>query len=519
VVQTQDDEHSERSQPSPDDLFWTWAQTALIGVFIVQDGVFAWVNRQFERDTGYSADELVGHRPYELVHADDWPRVREQAVAMLKGQRDQPYEYRCVARNGQTRTIMEAVTSVPYRGRPAALGNFMDITARRREEAALQQSEALRRESEAAARASMESAHLLRAQLEILSQQSVPGVLAAVVEFGQRLEAGALVGSLMWDPGVNAWYLTSLLDASARPLDVQSLGLSAGPFPFRIPETAAPRPLAHLLGQAWGQEACAALEQRLGTSLALCMPLQSASGPRGALIALLREERHAPAVAGVLAHAATAAARALAVEANQEPQGVLDPRTLAERGSLEVQRAERYSRPLAVAMFVVDRLSLLTAVGNRLARTLRAWDFVGRWEMQRPALLAVLPETDRQGGLGLVDRMKRELADVHVGVAAFPQDGSSLAQLASAAAGRAARVSISMEGLSSPDSVGATVWIRGAPAGTDADTVRCPICLTPYGRPPDPGAPPERREQARATARAVLQAQCPRHAERFTVGA
>jgi hypothetical protein len=115
--------------------------------------------------------------------------------------------------------------------------------------------------------------------------------------------------------------------------------------------------------------------------------------------------------------------------------------------------------------------------------------------------------------------MKRELTDVHIGVAAFPHDGSSLAQLAAAAAGRAVRVAMSMEGLSSADTVGATVWTRGAPGGAAADTVRCPICLTPYGRPSDPTAPPERREQARVTARAVLQAQCPRHAERFTVGA
>jgi hypothetical protein len=115
--------------------------------------------------------------------------------------------------------------------------------------------------------------------------------------------------------------------------------------------------------------------------------------------------------------------------------------------------------------------------------------------------------------------MKHELADVHVGVAEFPHDGNSLAQLAAAATGRAVRVSISVEGLSAADSVGATVWIRGAPGGADADTVRCPSCLTPYGRQPDPTAPRERREQARVTARAVLQAQCPRHAKRFTVGA
>jgi GGDEF domain-containing protein len=237
------------------------------------------------------------------------------------------------------------------------------------------------------------------------------------------------------------------------------------------------------------------------------------------LIALIRDERHAPAFAGVLAHAATAAARSLAFATEQEPHGVLDPRTLAERGALEVQRAERYGRPLALTLFVADRFSQLAALGNRLSRTLRAWDVVGRWEMDRPALVAVLPETDRQGALGLIDRLKQELAGVHSGVAAFPGDGVSLAQLVSAAAGRAVRVSLALGGLSSADTAGATVWVRGAPAGADADTIRCPICLAPYSRPPDPHAPSQVREQARVTARAVLQAQCPRHVDRFTVGA
>ncbi len=106
-------------------------QNALIGHYIVQDNQFRYVNPVFTRITAYTAEELKGKHPMFLVHGDYQEYVRHNAVGMLKGERNTPYEFCIVDKSGNIKWIMETVTSIQYGGGRAALGYFMDITARR----------------------------------------------------------------------------------------------------------------------------------------------------------------------------------------------------------------------------------------------------------------------------------------------------------------------------------------------------------------------------------------------------
>ncbi len=92
------------------------------------------MNPQYVRYTGYSEDELLGTDPMLLVLPDDRAHVRENAIEMLKGQRSLEYEYRVVNKAGEVRWVMESVVSIEYRGRRASLGNFVDITERKKAE-------------------------------------------------------------------------------------------------------------------------------------------------------------------------------------------------------------------------------------------------------------------------------------------------------------------------------------------------------------------------------------------------
>jgi PAS domain S-box-containing protein len=124
-----------------EELYRTLANSSPVGVYIVQDGKFVFVNPQFQKYSGYTEDELLGKESLKLVRPDDRKRVRESAVAMLKGKRPTPYELRYIVKNGETLWATETVTSIQYQGKRATLGNFMDITERKRAEEALRQSE------------------------------------------------------------------------------------------------------------------------------------------------------------------------------------------------------------------------------------------------------------------------------------------------------------------------------------------------------------------------------------------
>ncbi len=132
-------ETSESERGQTEALYQTLADNSTAGIFIIQDGKFSFVNRQFIASTGYSEDELLGSDPLMLVHPEDREQVRQNAVAMLKGQRDVSYEYRRISKTGETRWFIETVVSINYQGRRATLGDYVDITERKLDEERLQQ--------------------------------------------------------------------------------------------------------------------------------------------------------------------------------------------------------------------------------------------------------------------------------------------------------------------------------------------------------------------------------------------
>jgi PAS domain S-box-containing protein len=113
--------------------------SAPVGIYMVMEGKFVYVNPVFEETTGYTSEELIGRYSLDLVHPEDRARVRKEAIARLKGGKTSSYEYRSVEKNGELRWIIERIVSVKYKERPAAVGSCMDITERKRAEEKLQE--------------------------------------------------------------------------------------------------------------------------------------------------------------------------------------------------------------------------------------------------------------------------------------------------------------------------------------------------------------------------------------------
>jgi diguanylate cyclase (GGDEF)-like protein/PAS domain S-box-containing protein len=122
-------------------LYATLAEKSPIGIFIIQDDHFQWVNPRFEESVGYKAHEILGLPSLSFVHTDDRQLVRMRAVAMLRGENILPYEYRIITKKKDILWYMGTITSINFNGRRATLGNQMDITRQKMTEEALKQSE------------------------------------------------------------------------------------------------------------------------------------------------------------------------------------------------------------------------------------------------------------------------------------------------------------------------------------------------------------------------------------------
>jgi PAS domain S-box-containing protein len=117
-----------------EELFKTVTNSSPVGIYILQDGKFQLANPQFQKLTGYSEEELAKIDSMNLVLPEDQGKVRKKAIKMLKGELSSPYQFRVRNKAGDTRWVIETVTSIPYRGRQATLGNYIDITERKQAE-------------------------------------------------------------------------------------------------------------------------------------------------------------------------------------------------------------------------------------------------------------------------------------------------------------------------------------------------------------------------------------------------
>jgi len=123
---------------SEEEIIQILVEQAPVGVSIIQDGKFFYINSFFSIATGYAIAELIGKDSFEIVVPEDRKMVRESTIRMLKEELLTPYQFRIICKNGSIIWVMATVKSIQYRGRQAVLGNYMEITGRRQVEEELQ---------------------------------------------------------------------------------------------------------------------------------------------------------------------------------------------------------------------------------------------------------------------------------------------------------------------------------------------------------------------------------------------
>ncbi|HOE80535.1 MAG TPA: PAS domain S-box protein [Smithellaceae bacterium] len=113
---------------------------SLVGYYIFVGGVFQMINPVVSSYTSYTPEEIVGNRADFMVFPEDKSLVRKKAKAMLAGELLSPYEFRIITKDNKIRWVAEAVAAITFDGRPAVVGNAMDITKQKESERMLWES-------------------------------------------------------------------------------------------------------------------------------------------------------------------------------------------------------------------------------------------------------------------------------------------------------------------------------------------------------------------------------------------
>jgi PAS domain S-box-containing protein len=120
----------------------TLTENSLTGIFIHQKGKFIFVNDKFAEMHGYKPGELLRKSHLLLVHPDEKKTLKEFALKRLEGKSvPQQYEVRRITKQGKAIWCKMMATLIQYKGKPAIMGNVIDITERKLAEVAIKESE------------------------------------------------------------------------------------------------------------------------------------------------------------------------------------------------------------------------------------------------------------------------------------------------------------------------------------------------------------------------------------------
>jgi len=135
-------ERAEEAKRQSEARFRALAEMSSAVIVIYQGERFTYVNSALKQITGYTEDELLDMKFWDIIHPDCREMVHQRGLARQRNE-DVPnrYEFKIMTKDGNERWLDFAASAIQYEGIPAALGIAFDVTDRKHIEEQLQASE------------------------------------------------------------------------------------------------------------------------------------------------------------------------------------------------------------------------------------------------------------------------------------------------------------------------------------------------------------------------------------------
>jgi len=142
VIDIRERKQAEEALRVSEEKYRLLVENAGEAIFVAQNGMLKFANRNTTEMIGYSKEELTSKPFQEFIHPADRELVLDRHLKRLGGH-DLPsvYPFRIVKKDGNVRWVELNTVLITWEGRPATLNFMSDITERKQAEEALQESE------------------------------------------------------------------------------------------------------------------------------------------------------------------------------------------------------------------------------------------------------------------------------------------------------------------------------------------------------------------------------------------
>ena len=132
ILDITDRKQAEDALRESESKFRDLAEKSMVGIYLVQDGLYRYVNAEFARIFGYTVEEIMQHMIVkDMIYPEDWPLVEERLRQRQSGELlSLRYDFRVLTKENGIRHVEVLSSRTFYQGKPAVIGTILDITDR-----------------------------------------------------------------------------------------------------------------------------------------------------------------------------------------------------------------------------------------------------------------------------------------------------------------------------------------------------------------------------------------------------